>query len=898
MRGVVTPSASEEEVDEEEGEEDGEDEEDDNEDEGEEEGDEDVEEEAVGRVRRGLEQELRAAGKKSPQRRGARIRSVKFDRYRAIMPKRSYYRFMRRRKHLDRTVKRLQEEVADLRHSLSREYHRPEKPEMISAVALLMARGVSATAVPEVVSIVSFLLLGDARVCDLVAPSTALRYSAVSGAVQKQRVLAKIMGDGTRKPAVFVGTDTTSRGGSIASFVVSTVPPGSASPVALFVSFLECDGASADALAQQILSFVSTLGSVDFAGFSSDAPAVMVGSENGVGERLCGSLKRFIRHDTCEHHASACVARVVERIWPARMNEPSVTQFVFVAWYLLNHNWTASRAIMSKQLTCRVEDMDGGILGMLEKMYPGVAGPAAGEILFESGQLNKPEKPDSNRWGTQAAMFLFVHTFLPLLNVVFDELREFGGAKEGAGVGGSVGSIAQQFLRWSGCPQLRATFDLACEYLAVWREHDMLVGLDDLDYGVKCYHKVFGRTRRALALYRAMARGVGEEEARVFLSYEALCDSYPGETDDVVGLISQLFRTGRDTVMRNHGRYFCGVYVFGALGDPHFALIAFEALSHLRKHKRKPLVRTAEGLELEKLIRDQEEDLSDLHGELFRKLTNREHLEAAFELVSILQAPSNYDASDEQRAAFVAAVRKPGKNVVALQLNSWMAVLSSTQPVEKTFLDYDHSIPKNSSGKKAKKSAPGGRAVSLASISANVQVERVLSDGKHAELFTSNARAGEKKRRVQDQRGIIRVIGKAFENNLPTKKELVTAFKAVKRDESFYRQPRGGVSKRESLLLSKMQDQYDEPDFRRARKRMDEVLEEGRGFKIPIVSVCFSDERCLRRDGSKQGSQGKFISCSSCEKRFHRKCVAEVTKDLPESVAVVELCDRCEPQIE
>ena len=676
---VVTPSASEEEDDEE-------DEEDDEKDED--------EDDCDARVRRRLEPRFRvAAGKKSPRPRGAPIQSVAFSGMQAMMPKRAYFRFLKRRGHLlnlNRTVSRLKEENADLRRSLPR----PGKAEMISAVSLLMDRGVSATAVPEVIALVSFMFFGEARVCDLVSPSTALRYSAVAGAVRKQRVLAKIMGDGTRKPVVFVGIDTTAREGSMASFVVSTVPPGSVAPVALFVSFLECDGTSAEALARQIVSFVESLGKVSFAGFSSDAPAVVVGSESEVGERLCGLFNHFIRHDTCEHHANACVARAVERIWPARMNEPSVMRFVSLAWHLLNLDWDAARAIMSKQLRCSVDDMDDGVLRMLEKLYPGVAGPEAGKLLFKSGRLNKPEEPDSNRWGTQAAMFLFVQTFLPLLRVVFFEMWEFGGADEGDS--GSVGSMAQQFLRWSGSPTLMATFDLACEYLEVWREHDVLVGLHDSDYDVKCFHKVFGRTRRALSLYEAMDRGAGEEGARRLKSFEPLCACYPGETDDVVGLISQLFCTGRSTVMRNHGRYFCGVYVFGALGDPHFALVAFEALSHLRKHDKKPRKRTTAGTKLEQLIDAQEEHLSDLHGTLFRKLTNREHLDAAYELVKILRTAGGEDPSSEQRAAFVDAVRNPGKNFVALQLNAWIAALSCTQPVEKTFLDYDHSIPNNS----------------------------------------------------------------------------------------------------------------------------------------------------------------------------------------------------------
>jgi hypothetical protein len=93
-------------------------------------------------------------------------------------------------------------------------------------------------------------------------------------------------------------------------------------------------------LADDILAFARRFQGVLFGGMSSDAPVTMVGKFNGVGELLSANLERFLRHDTCEHHASACVARVVENMWPPQMNVPSVTQFCYLAWYLLNDNWT------------------------------------------------------------------------------------------------------------------------------------------------------------------------------------------------------------------------------------------------------------------------------------------------------------------------------------------------------------------------------------------------------------------------------------------------------------------------------------------------------------------------------------------------------------------------------
>ena len=158
-----------------------------------------------------------------------------------------------------------------------------------------------------------------------------------------------------------------------------------------------------------------------------------------MGELLSANLERFLRHDTCEHHASACVARVVENMWPPQMNVPSVTQFCYLAWYLLNDNWAKARVLMLDELDKPEAEMDDKVAAMLKREGGAMdllSVEKLAEILIESRNLNKPDKPNSNRWGTQADMIDFVFRFSPLLAVIFDEIREFGGA--GGAVAGSI----------------------------------------------------------------------------------------------------------------------------------------------------------------------------------------------------------------------------------------------------------------------------------------------------------------------------------------------------------------------------------------------------------------------------------------------------------------------------
>jgi hypothetical protein len=492
-----------------------------------------------------------------------------------------------------------------------------------------------------------------------------------------------------------------------------------------------------------------------FCGLSSDAAATMVGRENGVGAILCREFGRFIRHDTCGHHASACLARVVEHMFPAQMNVPSVTQFCYLAWYLMNYDWPQVRALMHAQLRKCENEMDDGIAAMLREEPDAcdrVEDTAA--RLLASSDLNKPDKPNSNRWRTQAEMLFYVHRFWRLLMVVFNEIREYLGA--GATLPGWRTQMATQWIKWAGSPKLHALMEVSFQFLAVWRTHDDLISLPGEDLEEHCYHKVFSRPQRARDVLTnmelALERATKDPES--LDSYQMVVDAYAGQIEEVHQLYIQLYTMRVDRVMRNNGRYLSGVYAYAGFGDVSSAAVNWEAFSHFANHPKKAEQRTRLGQRMEKWLRKGEKELSADHMREFKKLTNKQHLDDAYKLVAPLL--TGREPTEEQRRAFVAVVRSSKDNLVAKQLRMWIPALSSTQPVEKTFPDYDNHVANNCGGKKGKKSQPTGKGpqlglkVRMAQRAARVDREavnaraddpdKVASQGPHSQCYRSKTR--------------------------------------------------------------------------------------------------------------------------------------------------------------
>lgn len=152
----------------------------------------------------------------------------------------------------------------------------------------------------------------------LFASQTALDDVRVIGACLKNQLVAKI---GQGKRTFFVGIDTSSRGGSLGAYVISSQDEKGKIEHA-FYGFDRPSSGSAEMLADGLLAVVDVLtksGGI-FGGFGSDAPATMVGALNGVAAHVMAKVG-YVRHDTCEFHASARVLAILEKVFPGQMNE-------------------------------------------------------------------------------------------------------------------------------------------------------------------------------------------------------------------------------------------------------------------------------------------------------------------------------------------------------------------------------------------------------------------------------------------------------------------------------------------------------------------------------------------------------------------------------------------------
>ena len=600
-----------------------------------------------------------------------------------------------------------------MRVDLSRAVIAPSKGRKVAIVALLQAFGVSGSNVAPVVALASALFFEKVQESDLLAASTAVDYARLQGAVLQNRMF-----DGFKSKdepvKIFLGNDTSSRGGSIAAFLLSFIKENT--PVVKFGGYEPVSGLDANTLAEMIVAFVERIENVELAGITTDAPVVMVGRYTGVGERLCEKFGRFIRHDTCEHHALASVLRVLDTIWPAQMNVPSVTQFCYLAWYIMNCDWERVRGLMVTHLQKEEKDLDDDVIEMLKGLrseYQKRDVAKVAKKLLKSSELNKPDKPNANRWNTVADCLSYVRSYWPIISVAFDDIRCYAGA---ASVTGSVESMCGQWLKWSGSTKLHALLLMASEYVDLWRTHANKVDDgDELRESSKTYHLVYSRPQRAFLLYQDFARC--KDNSRELSSYVVMREAF--EENEVNFLYLQLYSMGLSSVERNCGRYWTGVYLIGGFGDFYFADTVFEALSWERQLRNRPRDRTEAGILLQNLYHKENETLTDLHHAEIRGILTKESFRFASSLATLAKGTK---ANKQQFLDLI----DEDESELAVYLRSIRPVLSSTQPVEKLFLDFDQQTSRG--GKKAKNSVPTGASASLDLIAAKVAISKHFHD--------------------------------------------------------------------------------------------------------------------------------------------------------------------------
>lgn len=193
---------------------------------------------------------------------------------------------------------------------------------------------------------------------------------------------------GQEKCTFFVGIDMSSRGGSLGAYGISSQDEMGKIEHA-FYGFDRPSSGSAETLADGLLAVVDVLTKAGgiFGGFGSDAPSTMVGSINGVAAQVMAKVG-YVRHDTCEFHASARVLAILEKVFPGQMNVPSTTQFWYLAWYILNSDW---KLLPGRVVDCLKEDPSPALLGRFSGNNKKERVAAALE------RLGKPDKPMAAR---------------------------------------------------------------------------------------------------------------------------------------------------------------------------------------------------------------------------------------------------------------------------------------------------------------------------------------------------------------------------------------------------------------------------------------------------------------------------------------------------------------------
>lgn len=455
-----------------------------------------------------------------------------------------------------------------LRSTQPRVFTRPPLLRRIAVASMLQALGVSATKVPLVVSTVLFGTLGFVPRKSLFSIPTALKYVRVAGSALQDRLVNEVSASGS---CFFFGFDTSGRGGHLAAFVLSFL--SQSGPACQFYDFSRpLSGLAPDLVAcvESAVNPITDSGGV-FGGITTDGEPTMVGAQNGVGV-LLHVLHPGIRHDTCEHHALARLMAVLYEVFPACMNVLSVTQFLFITWYILNDDWEMYKGRMIKFLNFDSRRAD----------VRAVLGRFAGGRVEALEKLTKPLKPNPLRWGTVAEIVSFVSLYFEALGWAFEHERMTVGANAGSC---SVATICGQWTKWSASPHLLVLLQVTREFIEViWEPANKEVDKFDNDYHVDGCFKTFSRPRRVLDLL--MKIEAVQRDPKTLKSYAEVGRIYR-DADAVRKFFDQLLLFSRESVRRNSGRYLSDIYLFGALADPDFAPFVFEAFSFWKKDHRR-----------------------------------------------------------------------------------------------------------------------------------------------------------------------------------------------------------------------------------------------------------------------------------------------------------------------
>jgi hypothetical protein len=751
---------------------------------------------------------------------------------------RAFKRMQSARERAERLVKAERSELRSL-------LRRPPVESRVATGALLQAAGVSASKIPYVLAVTSRYHLGQVAVAHQFATSTALEYARIAGVCLRSRLTDQI---GALRAPFCIGTDTSTRAGSLGSYIVTFVLDGM--PVHRFFAFDRPASSNAADLTDSIVKVVRKLTAVggEFVGLSTDGPATMVGVRAGVGALLMETAG-FVRHDTCEFHASARVIAIFGRIWPAQINVPSVSQFVYLLWYILNDDWTVYRGRIKKFLK---ESCTADALRLLDR-FSGAT--LAEKRTMARAELRKPEKPNELRWNTLADIILFTPRYMEACQAALNDERHNAGTNAPAG---SIASMCAQWVKWSGCKELRALLVVAVEFVKdVWLPADKQIALHDFTFDVPGCFKTFSRPRRVLALLMEIETRLANVES--LASFDVVAGDFPADQrPHLVSHYKQLYSLARQAVLRNSGRYLSGVLLFGGLADPSFAMVVFEALAHWKAMPGAPGVRTKAGLRLEAALNDPD-TLQPQAEDMLSFLMDATHWPGVRELIAALE---------RDEAEFVSMiVDAPENTFVAFTLRSWRAALSHTQPVEKTFLDWDHQA-RGDGGTKRKSSEPAGKGASLVTREAKVAVAAVAHQS--VDVVLSKSKPNKKQQRVAAKDDVAAAVQLDYLGLTFSRDELRKGRLEAQVAQGHYRQPRDGLSEEVQAIFRTLEQEAE--GWVAPRLTFAALLRLGAEIRISLDTVCTAD--CLKLDKvSKKGHPGATVSCTVCLRAYHIRCM-------------------------
>jgi hypothetical protein len=751
------------------------------------------------------------------------------------LARKAYHRLLKGRERAESKLKHVEKQVRQL-------YQRPPKNLRRATASLLLASGVSARKVPYVLAVTGLYHVGVVPEKHLFASQTALDDVRVIGACLKNQLVAKI---GQGKRTFFLGIDTSSRGGSLGAYVISSQNEMGKIEHA-FYGFDRPSSGSAETLADGLLAVVDVLTKAGgiFGGFGSDAPATMVGSLNGVAAHVMAQVG-YVRHDTCEFHASARVLAILEKVFPGQMNVPSTTQFWYLAWYILNSDWKLFRG--------RIVDYLKG------DPSPALLGRFSGNNMKERvdaalEHLGKPDKPMAARWRTMADTMWFVDLYWEALQAAFESERQTGGVNAKPG---SVAAMCNQWIKWSGSKKLRALCNVALEFVNdIWWPFEQLIGVDDEDFGVAGCNRVHSRPRRVLEQLMLVEDRLADLQS--LDSFSIVLAAFGEERrDEVVRLYRHLYQLTKESILRNSGRYLTGIHALGGLADPDFVPVIFEALSHFLGKRKKPL-QTAEGQRLLQCFLDAK--LGDAEREVFEQLIEGN----CWKSVELLVAKVK-----ESRGGFVAMIKQaPRENHLLWTLRSWRAALSNTQRVEKSFLDFDHQT-RGSGNSKSKATEPAGKGASTVTVESKVLVKSVMNDS--VETVLAQRKEPKEQKVVASKKDIVKQVGLDFERLDFSGDDVERGRAAAQNAQEFSREPRKGISAEIQAVFAALA--RDVEGWKGPRLVFADLLRSGERFDISLSTECSAD--CLLIEKlSKKGRKPDSVICASCKRPFHLKCMA------------------------